>query len=103
MLTVPAYVRHAGVDGRTAILDLRAGRWVMLDPAASLIWQALVLRGGTDGLAEEIAAPRGADPAALAPAIDRTVAALLARGLLADTTRPPARRRPWWRRTGGAR
>ncbi|MFF2954971.1 PqqD family protein [Kitasatospora sp. NPDC057965] len=102
MLTIARHVRHAAIDGRTAILDIRAGRWVMLDPAASLIWQALALRGGTDGLAEEIAAPRGADPAALAPAIDRTVAALLARGLLTDTTRTPARR-PWWRRTGGAR
>ncbi|MER8100984.1 PqqD family protein [Kitasatospora sp. NPDC094016] len=102
MLTVTPHVRHATVGGRTAILDVRVGRWVMLDPAASRIWQAIVHRGGTEGLAEEIAVPVGADPAAVREKIAAALVGMVERGLLTDLNRPLPRR-PWWRRIGSPR
>lgn len=59
----------------------------MLDPDASRIWQTVLARGSTEGLAREIAAWCGADEAAVAPAVASTVEQLLARGLLTDAPR----------------
>ncbi|MEU3566838.1 PqqD family protein [Kitasatospora sp. NPDC036755] len=102
MLSPAPHVRHATTGGRTAILDVRAGSWVMLNPAASRIWQAIVHRGGLEGLADEIAVPIGADPAVVQQRITAAVAGLVERGLLADPGTPPSRRR-CWRRSGGPR
>ncbi|MFF4409782.1 lasso peptide biosynthesis B2 protein [Streptomyces sp. NPDC001404] len=102
MLTTPPGVHHASCCEGTAILDLRYGQWVMLDPDASRIWQAVIARGTTDGLAREIAAWCGMDEAVVAPAIAGTVEHLVARGLLTDgpqnepasSIKAPARRLP---------
>ncbi|MEE1820723.1 PqqD family protein [Streptomyces sp. BE20] len=100
MLTVAPGVHHAHVGGQTAILNVGTGGWVMLDPAASRIWQAIVLRGGVEGLAEEIAIPSGADTAAVHRVIGAAVNGMVDRGLLTD---PGALRvrRPWRRKGGG--
>ncbi|MCC3767661.1 lasso peptide biosynthesis B2 protein [Streptomyces sp. UNOC14_S4] len=84
MLTTPAGVHHASCREGTAILDCRSGQWVMLDPDASRIWQVIIARGTTDGLARQVAAWRGTDEAVVAPAISETVEHLVARGLLTD-------------------
>ncbi|WP_424893254.1 lasso peptide biosynthesis B2 protein [Streptomyces sp. XH2] len=85
MLTTPEGVHHASCCEGTAILDTRSDRWVMLDPDASRIWQTLLARGTTDGLAHEIVTWCGADEATVAPAVASTVEHLVARGLLTDT------------------
>ncbi|WP_371523198.1 PqqD family protein [Kitasatospora sp. NBC_01300] len=81
---------------------MQAGTWVMLDPAASRIWQAIVHRGGTEGLAEEIAVPVDADPATVREKIVAAVAGMVERGLLTDLN-APLPRRPWWRRLRSTR
>lgn len=84
MLTTPAGVHHASCGEGTAILDVRSGHWVMLDPDASRIWQTVITRGSTDGVAQEVAAWCGTDEAAVAPTISETVEHLVARGLLTE-------------------
>ncbi|GAB3117740.1 hypothetical protein GCM10027160_28710 [Streptomyces calidiresistens] len=96
MLTVAPDVYHAGSAEGTAILDARTGRWLMLDTDASRIWQALTVRGGTEGLAEEIAIPAGLDPAAVHQQIRGFLDDLTARGLLTDPAAGPDRSR-WGR------
>ncbi|MGA5135118.1 lasso peptide biosynthesis B2 protein [Streptomyces olivoreticuli] len=87
MLTTPEGVHHASCCEGTAILDIRSGRWVMLDVDASRVWQTVIARGTTDGLAREIAAWCGMDETVVAPAIAETVEHLVARGLLTDSPR----------------
>ncbi|MFE4973512.1 PqqD family protein [Kitasatospora sp. NPDC056651] len=102
VLSAAPHVRHATIGGRTAILDIRTGNWVMLNPAASRIWQAIVHRGGVEGLADEIAIELGADPAVVRQRIAAAISGMVERGLFTDPSTPPPRRR-WWRRTGGSR
>ncbi|WBB58657.1 PqqD family protein [Streptomyces sp. WMMC500] len=98
MLTLASHVHHAtGPDG-TAVLDTRRGSWLMLDPDASQVWRAITVRGGTDGLADEIAVPTGQDPQVVAEHITTFVAELVAAGVLVDTAQPaPQKKRRWWR------
>ncbi|MFI2435625.1 PqqD family protein [Streptomyces sp. NPDC018693] len=96
MLTPALHVHHAIGPYGTAVLDIRRGTWLMLDPDASKIWHAVIVRGGTAELADEIAVPTGQDPQAVGEQIAAFVAELLAVGVLVDTARP-ARRRRWWR------
>ncbi|MEU2872998.1 lasso peptide biosynthesis B2 protein [Streptomyces olivoreticuli] len=84
MLTTPEGVYHASCCEGTAILDVRSGRWVMLDADASRIWQTVIARGTTDGLVRGVAAWCGTDEAAVAPAVASMVEQLVARGLLTD-------------------
>ncbi|GAA2133989.1 PqqD family protein [Streptomyces synnematoformans] len=95
MLTPAAHVHHATGPYGTAVLDVRRGRWLMLDPDAAKIWHAVTVRGGTAGLADEIAVPTGQDPAAVGAQITAFVDELVDVGVLVDTGRP--RRRRWWR------
>ncbi|MGI5341124.1 hypothetical protein ACQEVS_28860 [Streptomyces sp. CA-181903] len=96
MLTPAPHVHHAAGPHGTAVLDVRRGRWLMLDADAAKIWHAVTVRGDTAGLADEIAVPAGQDPLAVAEQIAVFVSGLLAAGVLIETTRP-ARRRRWWR------
>lgn len=95
MLTPASHVHHATGPYGTAVLDVRRGRWLMLDPDASKIWHAVTVRGGTGGLADEIAIPTGQDPQAVGEQIAAFVDELVATGVLVDTDRPPRGR--WWR------
>lgn len=65
MLTTAPHIHHATSPYGTAVLDVRRGSWLMLDPDASTIWRAVTVRGGTAGLADEIAIPTGQDPRAV--------------------------------------
>ncbi len=77
----------------------RRGAWLMLDTDASRIWHAITVRGGTPGLADEIAIPAGQDPQQVCGQIAMFVDELVAIGVLVDTDRPKrARSRRWWRR-----
>ncbi|MEU6965478.1 PqqD family protein [Streptomyces chrestomyceticus] len=96
MLTPAPHVHHATSEHGTAVLDVRRGAWLMLDTDASRIWHAITVRGGTRGLAEEIAIPAGQDPQQVSGRIAAFVDELVAVGVLGDTDRP--RRRRWWRR-----
>ncbi|MFB7955839.1 hypothetical protein [Streptomyces sp. NPDC056045] len=96
MLTPAPHVRHATGPYGTAVLDIRRGAWLMLDVDASKIWHAVTVRGGTTGLADEIAVPTGQDPQAVGEQITAFVNELLAVGVLVDANRP-VRRRRWWR------
>ncbi|WP_413802316.1 PqqD family protein [Streptomyces iranensis] len=96
MLTPAPHVHHATGPYGTAVLDVRHGAWLMLDPDASKIWHALTVRGGTAGLADEIAVPTGQDPRAVDEQISTFLGDLMAVGVLVDTSRPQQRRR--WRR-----
>ncbi|MFC8536790.1 PqqD family protein [Streptomyces sp. NPDC057249] len=97
MLTPALHVHHATDPYGTAVLDIRRGTWLMLDPDASMIWRAVTVRGGTAGLADEIAVPTGQDPQAVGEQIAAFVDELLAAGVLVDTARPARRKRRWWR------
>ncbi|WP_399218685.1 PqqD family protein [Streptomyces sp. SAJ15] len=91
MLPPTFHVHHAaGLQG-TAALDTRRGAWMMLDPDASRIWQAVTMRGGTAELADEIALPAGQDPQAVDGQITEFVEHLVAAGMLVDTDRPARR------------
>lgn len=95
MLTPARHVHHATSAHGTVVLDVRRRQWHMLDEDASRIWHALAVRGGTAGLAEEIAIPTGQDLQTVDGQISAFVGELLAVGVLVDTDRP--RRRRWWR------
>ncbi|WFB11401.1 PqqD family protein [Streptomyces sp. LX-29] len=98
MLTPADHIHHAtGPDG-TAVLDVRRQTWLMLDKDASRIWHALTVRGGTAGLADEIAVPTGQDPQQISGQIAAFIDELVAAGVLVDTDRPRRARRRWWRR-----
>lgn len=97
MLTPAPHVHHAAGWYGTAVLDIRRGAWLMLDPDAARIWHAVTVRGGTAGLADEIAVPSGQDPQAVGEQIIAFVDQLLAVGVLVDTVRPARRTRRWWR------
>jgi hypothetical protein len=98
VLTPAPHIHHATGPHGTAVLDVRRGTWLMLDPDAAKIWQAVTARGGTAGLADEIAVPSGQDPQAVGGQIAAFIGELVAAGVLVDTARPPrARRRWWWR------
>ncbi|WOI60886.1 hypothetical protein [Streptomyces fradiae] len=96
MLTPAPHVHHATGTYGTAVLDIRRGKWLMLDVDASKIWHAVTVRGGTAGLADEIAVPTGLDPQTVGEQIATLIEGLVAVGVLVDTDRP-ARRRRWWR------
>ncbi|WP_282698095.1 PqqD family protein [Streptomyces sp. CC208A] len=96
MLTPAPHVHHATGPYGTAVLDVRRGAWLMLDPDAAKIWHAVTVRGGTVGLADEIAVPTGQDPRAVDSQIAGFVDQMVAAGVLVDTGRPRPRR--WWRR-----
>ncbi|MFM9707885.1 PqqD family protein [Streptomyces galilaeus] len=98
MLTPADHIHHATGPRGTAVLDLRRGKWLMLDPDASKIWQAVTVRGGTAGLADEIAVPTGQDPQAISGRINAFVDELVVAGVLVDTDRPRRVHRRWWRR-----
>ncbi|MEU2670390.1 hypothetical protein ABZ622_16230 [Streptomyces sp. NPDC007164] len=70
----------------------------MLDADASRIWHAVTVRGGTIGLADEIAVPAGQDPQQVIGQITVFIDELVALGVLVDTDRPRRVRRRWWRR-----
>jgi hypothetical protein len=95
MLTPAPGVHYAITLDGTAVLDTVAGKWLMLDAAAAMVWRAAVTTGSVAGLADRIAIPAGLDPAAVRDAVDDCVATLLDRGVLVDTTRRPASRRRW--------
>ncbi|MBP8532334.1 PqqD family protein [Streptomyces sp. MK37H] len=96
MLTPAPHVHHATGPYGTAVLDVRRGAWLMLDPDASKIWRALTIRGGIAGLTDEIAVPTGQDPRAVDEQIAAFIGELMAVGVLIDTCRPHQRGR--WRR-----
>ncbi|WP_228978503.1 PqqD family protein [Streptomyces sp. DH12] len=98
MLTAAPGVHYAITPEGAAVLDTTAGRWLMLDPAAATVWREAVTIGSVAGLADRIAIPAGLDPATVRAAVDDCVASLLERGVLADTGRPPAPSRRWWKR-----
>lgn len=95
MLTPAPHVHHATSEHGTAILDVRRGTWLMLDPDASRIWHAITIRGGTAGLADEIAIPTGQDPNQVSGHITAFINELVAAGVLVDTDHPKRRR---WRK-----
>ncbi|MDH2393915.1 PqqD family protein [Streptomyces sp. HNM0663] len=97
MLTPAPHVHHATGPYGTAVLDIRRGTWLMLDPEASKIWHAVTVRGGTAGLADEIAVPTGQDPQQVGEQITAFVNALVTTGVLVDTARPARRKRRWRR------
>jgi len=92
MLTPADHIHHATGPHGTAVLDVRRGTWLMLDPDASRIWHAITVRGGTAGLADEIAIPTGQDPHQVNSRIAAFVNELVAAGVLVDTGRPKQRR-----------
>jgi hypothetical protein len=96
MLTPADHIHHATAEHGTAVLDARRGTWLMVDLDASRIWHAITVRGGTAGLAVEIAVPSGQDPRDVDGQITTFVDELVAAGVLVDTDRP--RQRRWWRR-----
>lgn len=96
MLTSAPHVHYAATPYGTAVLDVRRGAWLMLDPDAARIWKAIAVRGDIAGLADEIAVPTGHDPRAVYGQISAFVDGLVAVGVLVDTSRPRPRR--WWRR-----
>ncbi|MEU2251096.1 hypothetical protein [Streptomyces sp. NPDC019224] len=69
----------------------------MLDPDAAKIWHAVTVRGGTAGLADEIAVPTGQNPRVVGERIAAFINELLVAGVLVDTARPARRKRGWWR------
>ncbi|MGW2592370.1 PqqD family peptide modification chaperone [Streptomyces sp. NPDC001515] len=98
MLSPAPHVHHATGPYGTAVLDVRRGAWLMLDPDAAKVWHAITVRGGTAGLADEITAPTGQDPQTVSVQIDAIVDELLAAGVLVDTARPGRRKKRRWRR-----
>ncbi|MGW1196558.1 PqqD family protein [Streptomyces sp. NPDC002536] len=94
MLTPARYVHHATGPHGTGVLDVRRGRWLMLDADASRIWHAVTVRGNTTGLAGEISVRTGQDPQVVGEQIAAFVGELVATGVLVDTDRPQCRR---WR------
>ncbi|MFE0043683.1 PqqD family protein [Streptomyces albireticuli] len=97
MLTPAPHISHATGPHGTAVLDIRRGTWLMLDPDASKIWHAVAVRGGAAGLADEIAVPTGQDSRVVGEQIAAFVEGLVAVGVLVDTGRPAQRKRRWWR------
>ncbi|GAA3084116.1 hypothetical protein GCM10020000_82980 [Streptomyces olivoverticillatus] len=98
MLIPARHVHHnTGPDG-TAVIDVKRETWLMLDQDASRIWHAITVRGGTAGLADEVAIPTGQDPQQVSGQIVAFVGELVAAGVLVDTDRPRRARRRWWRR-----
>lgn len=95
MLTVPAHVHWARCGDGTAVLNLCTGQWRMFTDLGARIWDAITLRGGTEGLAEEIAIPAGYDPGATRDAVDTYVLSLVDMGLLTDANNKPRKGR--WR------
>ncbi|MEW1658830.1 hypothetical protein [Streptomyces sp. NPDC093707] len=97
MLT-PAPHIHWGrcYGGGIAVLDLKRGTWEMFHGNEALIWDAITLRGSTDGLAEEIAIPAGYDVAATRAAIASYLEGLRGMGLLVSPEAPRPRRRWRW-------
>ncbi|GGU40482.1 PqqD family protein [Streptomyces violascens] len=95
MLTPASHVHYAAGPYGTAVLDVRRGAWLMLDADAAKIWHAVTVRGGTAGLADEVAIPTGQDPQVVGEQIAVFVDHLVATGVLVDTARSPRRR--WWR------
>ncbi|MEV6421702.1 hypothetical protein [Streptomyces sp. NPDC051662] len=101
MLTPAPHIRWARcAPDAVAVLDLRNGTWRMFEGTGARIWAAIVARGCTDGLADEIAVPAGADPGATHTALDSYVHELRSTGLLTDagTHLRTAGRARWWRR-----
>ncbi|MFF4282871.1 PqqD family protein [Streptomyces kronopolitis] len=96
MLTTPSQIHWAHCADDTAVLDLRSGQWQMLSGTGTRIWDAIMLRGGVEGLAEEIAVPANLDLAATRHAVDSYVERLRAMGLLVEAG--PRMRRRWWGR-----
>ncbi|KAB7833683.1 PqqD family protein [Streptomyces mobaraensis] len=92
MLIPAPRVHHATGPHGTAVLDIRRGKWLMLDPDATKIWRTVTARGSTIGLADEIAVPTGQDPQVVGERITVFVGALLAAGILIDTARPARRK-----------
>ncbi|MFI6986693.1 PqqD family protein [Embleya sp. NPDC050154] len=78
-------------DRGGAILNLRTGRWLLLDPAAARLWQHLADGVHPDTLAESLAVEHGV----ARERVDADIAAFTdrarAHALLADES-PPARR-----------
>ncbi|MEU5690123.1 hypothetical protein DEJ48_39135 [Streptomyces venezuelae] len=99
MLSPAPHIHHATGAHGTAVLDVRRGAWLMLDQDASKIWHALTVRGGTAGLADELAVPTGQGPQAIEDEIAQFVDGLTASGVLIDTNQPPQQtQHRWWRR-----
>ncbi|MEU7159196.1 hypothetical protein AB0A98_22575 [Streptomyces chrestomyceticus] len=71
----------------------------MFSGLGARIWDAITLRGGIEGLEDEIAIPAGHDPGATREAIDTYLTSLIDMGLLLTSpgSQQPCRRR-WWRR-----
>ncbi|MFF7705487.1 PqqD family protein [Streptomyces lydicus] len=97
MLTTPAHVHWGRCDEGIAVLDLRSGQWRMFTGTGMRIWDAVTLRGGVEGLAEEVAVPADLDVAVARSAVDSYVDQLRTMGLLVEAG-PRARRRWWWGR-----
>ncbi|CAL9410642.1 PqqD family protein [Streptomyces sp. enrichment culture] len=97
MLTPAPHIHHATGKHGTAVLDVRQGAWLMLDPDASKIWRAITLWGSIAALADEIAVLTGQTPQAVHGQIAAFVDGLVATGVLVDTDDCPPQRKRWWR------
>ncbi|MGX2995583.1 PqqD family peptide modification chaperone [Streptomyces sp. JNUCC 64] len=95
MLTPPAHVHWARTDeDATAVLDLRSGRWTVLDRDGTAIWHTLTEGGDMNLLAMEFAGPDG-DLPVTRDAIHAYLGHLRGLGLL---VLPPTPRASRWRR-----
>lgn len=98
MLIPARHIHHNTGPHGTAVIDVRRETWLMLDQDASRIWHAVTVRGGTAGLADEIAIPTGQDPQQVSGHIAAFVDELVAADVLVDTDQPRRARRRRWRR-----
>lgn len=100
MLTPAANVSWARCgDGAIAVLDLRNGTWRMFEGPAARVWNAIVLHGSADALADELAEPAGADLATMRTEVSSYVDHLRGTGLLSEPGRTPrSQRKRRWRR-----
>lgn len=80
---VPSHIRHAAVDDRVIILDIRSESYFALDPVASLMWSELTLGHGRG---EEIPG----SPSEIEDDLEEFTRKCLARGLLTQSPEEPA-------------
>jgi hypothetical protein len=102
MLAVSAHVRWTVLEERAILLCLQSGRYLGLDPVATLMWQGLVAAHTTAQICAEIAQRYQVPLADVAADYAALLARLRARGLVTASPvvgeRPPRalRSRPWW-------
>ncbi|MYV68249.1 hypothetical protein GT043_20400 [Streptomyces sp. SID2131] len=97
MLTPAAHIFYATDDHGILLLDTQSATWKTFGPDASRIWMAIVTRGTTDGLADELTIPTNRAPHAVWLGISSLVDAWKRDGLLVDSARTARSRRWRWR------